>query len=232
MTDINDGFSPGKSQLNFTIRPEAQSLGLTAMELGRQMRDTFWGAEAIRQQRGRNMIRVVVRLPREERTSEYDIEELLIRTPDGGEIPLSQAAEIRRGKSYTSISRTDGRRTVHVTADVEAGVTSGQKVIASLMKKEIPDLTAHYPGLSYSFEGEERQGRESMKSLGEGFVIALLVMYVIIAIPFKSYIQPLAVLSAIPFGIVGAIIGHVIMGYSLSLISMMGLLAAVRRGGE
>ncbi|WP_207680220.1 efflux RND transporter permease subunit [Desulfonema magnum] len=223
--DINDGFATGKSQLNFTIRPEAQSLGLTAMELGRQMRNTFWGAEAIRQQRGRNMIRVVVRLPREERTSEYDIEELLIRTPGGGEMPLSQAAEITRGKSYTAISRTDGRRTVHVTADVVASVTSARKVIASLMKKEISDLMTHYPGLSYSLEGAERQGRESMKSLGEGFVIALLVMYVLIAIPFKRYIQPLAVLSAIPFGIVGAIIGHVIMGYSLSLVSMMGLLA-------
>ncbi len=225
VTDIDDGFSGGKPQLNFTIKPEAQSLGLTALALGRQMRSIFWGAEAIRQQRGRDMIRVVVRLPEAERTSEYDIEELLIRTPDGGEIPLSQAAEVERGRSYTVISRADGRRIVHVTADVEPGVTTGRKVSASLKEKELPALVKRYPGLSHSFEGAQRKGSESMQSLFEGFAIAVLVMYVIIAIPFKSYIQPLAVMSAIPFGFVGALIGHLIMGYDLSLISLMGLLA-------
>ena len=225
VTDIDDGFSSGKPQLNFTIRPEAQSLGLTALELGRQMRNTFRGSEALRQQRGRDMIRVVVRLPEEERISEYDIEEFLIRTPDGGEIPLSQAAEIVRGTSYTSITRTEGRRTIHVTADVETGVTTGRKVTASLKKKELPDLMRNYPGLNYSLEGAQRQGSESMKSLFEGFVIAIMVMYVLIAIPFKSYIQPIVVISAIPFGFLGAMIGHLIMGYNLSLISMMGLLA-------
>lgn len=225
VTDIDDGFSAGKPQLNFTIRPEGQSLGLTALELGRQMRNTFWGSEALRQQRGRDMIRVMVRLPEEERISEYDIEEFLIRTPNGGEIPLAQAAEIDRGTSYTSISRTEGRRTVHVTADVETGVTTGRKVSASLMKKEIPELMKRYPGLNYSLEGAQRQGSESMKSLFDGFIIAVMVMYVLIAIPFKSYIQPLAVISAIPFGFLGAMIGHLIMGYNLSLISLMGLLA-------
>jgi len=225
VTDINDGFADGKPQLNFTIRPEAQSLGITALELGRQMRNTFRGAEALRLQRGRDTVRVVVRLPEKERKSEYDIEELLIRIPGGGELPLSQAAEVTRGKSYTSISRTEGRRIVHVTADVEQNVTTGRKVSDSLREKEIPELMRRYPGLSYSLGGAQKQGQESMRSLLDGFGIALMVMYVLIAIPFKSYVQPLAVLSAIPFGIVGAIIGHLIMGYSLSLISMMGLLA-------
>ncbi|MDM8522274.1 efflux RND transporter permease subunit [Desulfococcaceae bacterium HSG8] len=225
VSDINDGFSEGKLQLSFTIKPEAQSLGLTAMELGRQIRNNFWGAEALRQQRGRDMIRVMVRLPEAERQSEYDIEELIIRTPGGGEMPLFRAAEIERGTSYTSIFRTDGRRTVNVTADVDQKVTTGEKVSDALLQNELPRLVQHYPGLNYSFEGAQRQGKESVQSLLEGLTMAVLVMYVLIAIPFKSYIQPVVVLSAIPFGFVGAAIGHLIMDYHLSLISLMGLLA-------
>ncbi len=225
VTDIDDGFAEGKLQLNFRIRPEAESLGITAEELGRQTRSAFWGVEALRQQRGRDMIRVMVRLPRGERLSEYDIENLLIRTPQGGEIPIYRAAEVERGRSFTAIQRTDARRTIHVTAEVDEQATTGRKVIASLEKEVLPPLIRDYPGLSYSFEGAQRQGRESLSGLFKGFAVAVLVMYVLIAIPFKSYAQPLIVLSAIPFGLVGALIGHLIMGYNVSLISMMGLLA-------
>ncbi len=225
VVDIDDGFAAGKPQFDLSIRPEAESLGLTPLELGRQIRYTFWGAEALRQQRGRDTVQVMVRLPQAERTSEQDVEQLIIRTPQGGEIPLSAAAEVRRGSSYTSITRTDGRRTIHVTADIEEKVTGGGKVIASLTAGELPALMDRYPGLHYSLEGAEREGRDSMRSLFKGFAIALMVMYVLIAIPFNSYIQPVMVLSAIPFGFIGAVAGHMIMGYSLSLISMMGLLA-------
>lgn len=225
VTDIDDGVAEGKPQLNFKVRPEARSLGITAAELGRQTRNAFWGAEALRQQRGRDTVRVMVRLPESERESEYDIESLLIRTPDGGEIPLYQAAEVERGRSYTAIYRTDGRRTLSVTAEVDEKVTNGNKVLSALREEELPRLIRDFPGLSFSFEGAARQGRESMTGLFKGFAVALLVMYVLIAIPFKSYVQPVIVLSAIPFGLVGAVIGHMIMGYSLSIISMMGLLA-------
>ena len=225
VTDIDDGVAEGKPQLNFKVRPEAQSLGITAAELGRQTRNAFWGAEALRLQRGRNTVRVMVRLPESERESEYDIQSLLIRTPDGGEIPLFQAAEVERGRSYTSIQRTDGRRTLSVTADVDGNVTTSAKVLSALREQELPRLMRDFPGLSFSFEGEARQGRESMVGLFKGFAVAILVMYVLIAIPFKSYVQPFIVLSAIPFGLVGAVIGHMVMGYSLSIISMMGLLA-------
>jgi multidrug efflux pump subunit AcrB len=223
--DIDDGVSEGKPQLNFRVRPEARSLGITAAELGRQTRHAFWGVEALRQQRGRDTVRVMVRLPASERKSEHDIRSLLIRTSDGGEIPLFQAAEVERGRSYTTIRRTDGRRTIGVTADVDEKATTGAEVLAALREGELPQLVRDFPGLSFDFEGEARQGRESMVGLFKGFAVALLVMYVLIAIPFKSYVQPLIVLSAIPFGLVGAVIGHMVMGYSLSLISMMGLLA-------
>ena len=223
--DIDNGFSSGKPQLNFTLNPEADSLGITAENLGRQLRSAYWGVEALRQQRGRDMIRVVLRLPEAERTSEYDIENLILTTPEGGEIELFRAADIRRGKSYSSINRTDGKRTVHVTANVIPRMANARQIIASVEKSELKNLLEMYPGLSYIFGGMERMGIEAMENLFQGFIIALMAMYVLIAIPFNSYLQPLIVLTAIPFGLVGAIIGHLAMGYDLSIVSMMGLVA-------
>ena len=223
--DIDNGFSSGKPQLNFTLKPEADSLGITAEILGRQLRSAYWGVEALRQQRGRDMIRVVLRLPETERGSEHDLEKLILHSPDGGEIELFRAAHIVRGKSYSSINRTDGKRTVHVTANVMPKVANARQVIASVEKNELKKLLERYPGLSYIFGGMERMGIEAMENLLRGFIIALMTMYVLIAIPFNSYLQPLIVLTAIPFGLVGAIVGHLAMGYDLSIVSMMGLVA-------
>jgi multidrug efflux pump subunit AcrB len=222
--DIDDGFSPGKQQLDFRILPEGRSLGLTAREVARQVRSAFYGAEALRQQRGRNEIKVMVMLPAAQRVSEYDIEQLLIHTPAGGDVPLRQVAEVSRSRAYTSIERRDGRRTVEVTADVEPRRATSQ-VLANLKANVLPQLTRDYPGLTYGFEGQQADMRDSMASLMGGFVIAMIVIYALLAIPFRSYIQPVIVMAAIPFGLVGAVIGHMIMGYSLSIISMMGLVA-------
>ena len=224
LKDIDDGFSPGKQQLDFRLLPEGRSLGLTAREVARQVRSAFYGAEALRQQRGRNEIKVMVMLPASQRVSEYDIEQLLIHTPAGGDVPLRQVAEVARSRAYTSIERRDGRRTVNVTADVEPRRATSQ-VLATLKADTLPRLARDYPGLSYDFEGQQADMRESMASLMGGFVIAMIVIYALLAIPFRSYIQPVIVMVAIPFGLVGAVIGHIIMGYSLSIISMMGLVA-------
>ena len=223
--DIDDGFAGGKPQLNYKITPEARSLGLTASEIGRQMRNNFLGAEVLKQQRGRDDITVRVRLPENERNSEHSVEELLIRTPGGGEIPLSRAAQVTRGTSYTSIKRTDGRRTVHVVSDLDYVVADSRKILPALENNELVKLMQEYPGLTYAIEGAEKEGQESLQSLFTGFIFALLVIYALIAIPFKSYVQPIVVLSAIPFGFIGSLIGHMMMGYSMSLVSMMGLLA-------
>jgi multidrug efflux pump subunit AcrB len=166
----------------------------------------------------------MVMLPESQRISEYDIEQLLIRTPAGGYVPLHQVAEVTRSRAYTSIERRDGRRTVEVTADVEPRRATSQ-VLATLRADTLPRLVRVYPGLTYDFEGRQADMRESMASLMGGFVIAMLVIYALLAIPFRSYIQPIIVMAAIPFGFVGAVIGHIIMGYSLSIISMMGLVA-------
>ncbi len=223
--DINDGFEQGKPQLDMTIRPEARSLGVTATDMGRQVRNAFYGARAFRQQRGRDEIWVMVRLPEEERESEYDIEELVILTNNGGEIPLTEAVNIDRGRAYTVINRRDGRRVVNVTADVELGVANAGNILASLQEKVLPGLLERHAGLQYSLEGEQREQRETLSSLSTGFLLAQIGIFALLAIPFKSYIQPLVVMTAIPFGMIGAIAGHVIMGYDLSVISMMGIVA-------
>ena len=223
--DINDGFALGKEQLDFQLKPAARSLGLTEFGLARQLRSAFYGAEAVRQQRGRDEIRVFVRRPLSERQSEFAIETLLIRTPQGGEIPLAEAAEIKRGRAYTSIIRQNGRRLVHVTADIDTKVTTANDVIPNLREEVLPKIKANYPGLSFSFGGESRDQAESMGALGSGLAFALLVMFGLMAIPFRSYVQPLIVMSAIPFGVVGAVLGHVLMDYSISLISVMGIVA-------
>jgi len=222
--DIDDGYTPGKQQLDFSIKPEGQSLGLTSAEVARQVRNAFSGAEALRQQRGRNEVTVRVRLPERERISEYHVESLMIRTPAGTFVPLMEIADVERGRAYTTISRRDARRTVTVSANVEPiGETS--QVQAALNSTILPALAREYPGLSYGYQGRQADMQESLQSLVGGFVLALLLIYFLLAIPFRSYSQPFIVMLAIPFGVVGAIMGHLLMGYNLSLMSMMGMVA-------
>jgi multidrug efflux pump subunit AcrB len=224
LKDIDDGFAVGKPQLSFKIRPEGRSLNIAPMDLGRQVRGAFYGAEALRQQRGRDEVKVMVRLPKSERKSEHDVETLLLRTATGGEIQLFEAATVIRGRAYTEINRADGRRVIDVTADMEEG-HDPQAVMGEIRKAVMPALMADFPGLSYSLEGEERERRESFGALGIGFLLAMIVIYAMLAIPLHSYIQPVIIMVAIPFGIVGAVLGHMIMGYDLSLMTMMGLVA-------
>jgi len=223
--DIDDGFTPGKPQLDFKIRPEARSLGITAVDLGRQVRSAFYGAEAIRQQRGRDEVKVMVRLPEADRKSEFNVEELLVRTRYGGEIPLTEAADIERGRAYTEIKRADGRRVINVTADIVPGEANANTLLADIRRDELPELMARYPGLRYSLEGEQREQVETMGYLVRGFILALVVIFAMLAIPLGSYVQPLVIMVAIPFGFVGAVVGHMIMGYELNLISGMGVVA-------
>ena len=222
--DVDDGFQLGKQQLDFAIKPEGKSLGLTAQSVARQVRNAFYGSQVLRQQRGRNEIRVMVRLPREERISEYNLNELMLFSPSGIQIPLREAVEVKRSRAYPEINRRDGRRVIQVTADVTPR-SKVDELIGGLKKKELPDLVSKYSGLIYSFEGRAAERRKSLGSLKVGFVLAMMAIFSLLAIPFRSYIQPLIVMTSIPFGIIGAVIGHVIMGYSLSLVSMFGIVA-------
>ncbi|MFO7556564.1 MAG: efflux RND transporter permease subunit [Desulfobacterales bacterium] len=222
--DIDDGFAPGKQQIDFQIKPEARSLGLRSREVARQVRHAYYGAEALRQQRGRNEIKVMVRLPKGERISEYNLEEMILRTPAGNEIPLRSAVTINRGRAYTDINRRDGRRIVTVEADVHPRSKAGQ-VLESLTSETLLALQEKYPGLTYSFEGRQADRRESVDSLMRGLMVALMIIFAMLAVPLNSYIQPIIIMAAIPFGIIGAVIGHLIMGYSLSVLSMFGVVA-------
>ncbi len=224
VVDIDDGFSPGKQQIDFKIKPEGRSLGLTSREVARQVRNAYYGAEALRQQRGRNEVKVKVRLPKAERVSEYNLEEMILLTPSGKEIPLREAVRLNRGRAYTTIDRRDGRRIVTVSADARPRSQADQ-ILSTLKAEILPNLKQKYTGLTYSFEGRQADRRESMGALFKGLLMALLVIYAMLAVPFNSYIQPMIIMLAIPFGIVGAITGHLIMGYSLSVISMFGLVA-------
>lgn len=222
--DVNDGYAPGKPQLDFIIKPDAYSLGLTPAAIGRQVRSRFYGAEALRLQRGRHEVKVMVRLPEKERQTEQSIEKLLIHTPGGGEIPLGEAATVIRGRAYITIKRKDGVRVLHVTSDVNPPSAKGP-IILALEQKILPAFKKKYPDLSWSLEGEQRETKDSMKSLGKNFIIALIAIFVMLGVIFRSYIQPLIVMISIPFGIVGAVIGHLIMGYNLSVVSMLGITA-------
>ncbi|MDP8243802.1 MAG: efflux RND transporter permease subunit [Candidatus Hinthialibacter antarcticus] len=225
VTDINDGFSEGKPQYDLQLKDEARSLGVTAADLAAQLRSAFYGARAFRQQRERDEIWVMVRLPEEERSSIFDIENYLIRTPGGGEIPLKEAAVVTRGRSYTSIKRVDGNRVVNITADCTPGLANPSQVLSDIEANVLPGVLAKYQGLGYSLEGQQAEQRETMGGLMIGFLFAQLAIFSMLAIPFRSYIQPIIVMSAIPFGIIGAIGGHLIMGYDMSIVSMFGLVA-------
>ncbi len=222
--DVNDNYNKGKAQFDFKLLPEGRELGLTPNEVGRQLRDAFYGALAMRQLRETNEIEVRVKLPLEERQDIYHLEEFVIRTPEGVEVPLYDVVSLVEGEAFTSINRRDGRRVITVSMDVEpkSAIT---RVLASIKADVLPQLRADYPGITWSFEGSQAEMRESTRALWGGFAIALLVMYALLAIAFNNYVQPLIVMSAIPFGIVGAVIGHIILGYDLSLISLMGVIA-------
>jgi multidrug efflux pump subunit AcrB len=165
-----------------------------------------------------------VRLPPEERVAEHDVEELMLRTPGGRDVPLREMTRVRRGRAYTGIDRRNGRRTVTVSANATPPQVA-EIVLADLKQDALVRLRQKYPGLAVSFEGRQAEFRESVRSLLLGFVYAMFAIYALLAIPFRSYAQPLIIMVSIPFGIVGAVIGHVIMGYSLSLISVMGIVA-------
>jgi len=223
--DITDSFEEGKLEIRLNLKPEARLLGVTLDDLGRQVRSGFYGAEVLRIQRGRDEVRVMVRYPGGERLSTADVENMMIRTGDGSEVPFGLVATVEEGRGYASISRVDRMRTVDVRADVDQKVTNAGQVQRSLQADFLPGLLEEFPGLVVSFEGEERDRIESMQSLMKGFLVALLLIYALLAVLFRSYSQPIIIMTAIPFGLLGAVLGHIIMGMDLTLLSIFGVVA-------
>ena len=214
VSDVNDSFREGKQEIKLDILPAAQALGLTLDDLSKQVRQAFYGEEAQRVQRGRDDIRVMVRYPESARRSLADLENLRIRTPNGGEVPFYAVARAELGRGFATIKRADRNRVINVTSDVDAKIVAAGDIIAELERDFLPVLAADYPGLTYSLEGEQAEQAESFGGLVSNYVVALCIIYALLAIPLKSYVQPIIIMAVIPFGLVGAIAGHWVMYFA------------------
>ncbi len=222
--DIVDSLDRGRSEIQFKIKPEAEQFGITVGDLARQVRQAFYGNEVQRIQRGRDEVRVFVRYPKEERQTLATLETMRVRNAAGTEIPLASVAGMTVGRSFTSIRRVDRNRSINLTADVEKGVVD-VGAIKEELRTFIDTLLRDYPGVRWSFEGEDKAAREAGAATKWGAMFLLLAIYTMLAVPFRSYLQPFIVLTAIPFGIVGAVLGHMLHGLPLSMLSVFGLLA-------
>ena len=223
--EVADSFRTARAEMRLDIRPAAETLGLRRQDLGRQVRQAFYGEEAQRIQRGRDDIRVMVRYPRDDRRSLGTLENMRIRTPDGGEVPFGQVARLEAARGLTSIARVDGSRTVDLTASVDPQVASAAQIVADLRERLLPEVLADFPGVRHSFEGAQAEQQDTMGALGTGFGLALVAIFALLAIPLRSYVQPIIVMAAIPFAFVGALWGHLLLGLALSFTSMFGLVA-------
>ncbi|XOV88992.1 MAG: efflux RND transporter permease subunit [Pseudomonadota bacterium] len=234
--DLTDSFRSGKQEVKLDILPEAKPLGLTLNDLARQVRQAFYGEEAQRIQRGTDDVRVMVRYPEEERRSLANLEEMRIRTPNGHEVPFLSVAETDYGKGYSAIRRQDQQRIVTVTGDVNRTLVTPEEVMAAVGRglcapgTELGNRTRacrnpDFPGVTYSLGGEQEERSKAMGSIFGTVPLALLCIYALLAVPLKSYMQPLVIMSVIPFGAVGAIVGHFIMGWNLIFFSMLGIIA-------
>ena len=222
--DIRDDNNSGKTELKLKLRPEARSYGITLQGLASQIRGAFFGAEALRVQRGREEVKVYVRLPKEERNTIDDLANYWIRTPGGEFIPLWEVAEIEPGLSPTTINRRNGKRIVTVTADTDTSVITGNEIIDYMEQNAFPEILRNTSTVEFSLGGENRQVAELLPVLLSNLAMAMFAIYVLLAIPFRSYIQPVIVMSAIPFAWIGALFGHYVMGFNMSIVSLFGVI--------
>ena len=222
--DITDTFASGKQELILEIKPAAEQLGLSLADLSSQVRQAFFGFEVQTIQRDRDDVRVVVRYPLSERQSLDNLQTMMIRTADGSNVPFSEVADANIGRGFSSITRVDRKRTVSIEADIDKENTDIEAIKRELLE-DMPEILASFPDISFSLEGEAAEQRDSFGSLRIGILFVLAVVYTLLAIPLRSYVQPIMVMLVIPFGVVGAILGHVIMGMNLSIMSYMGMLA-------
>jgi len=222
---IRSDFSPGKNEIQLSLKPEARTLGLTVDDLARQVYTGYYGEEALRLQRGRNDIKVKVRYTANERNRISDFEKIRIRTRSGHEIPLTSVANIEFSPGYSTIIRTNGMRRVAVSAGVDTQKANANEIISDLNTTYFSELIDRYPDLIISLQGEQKKMRESFGSLYVGFPLAVIGIFIIIATMFRSYLQPFVILFTIPFGIIGAVIGHLVLGYNLSMMSIFGMVA-------
>ena len=223
--DIRSSLNVGGEEIKLDIKPQAESLGLSMATVGRQVRQAFYGEEAQRIQRGKNEIKVMVRYPEEDRTSIDNLESMRIRNSNGDEIPFSSVATASFGKAYSSIIRENGIRVVTVSADADSSIVEPRRVIADITENFIPEMKDRFPQLEFDLEGSSSETVKLVQELTNASIAALFLIYILIAIPLKSYLQPLIIMSVIPFGLIGAVIGHIVLNEAISMFSLFGLVA-------
>ncbi len=225
VVDISDSFRSGKQEVKLKLKPEARHYGVSLRDLGAQVRHAFYGYEAQRIQRGGDDLRVMVRYPQAERAAFGAIEQMFIRTPTGSAVPFSDIAEAEIGQGFTTISRVNGERVITVTAEVLRDKITPEQVLTGVLNKHLPKILETHPGVTFGLSGEAEDRAESMSSLGAYALLALLVIYALLAIPLQSYLHPLVIMSVIPFGAIGAIFGHFVMDVDLTFLSVLGIVA-------
>ena len=223
--DISDSYRAGKQELVVRVRPEAESLGLTQADLGTQVRHAFYGAEAQRVQRGRDDMRIMVRYPESDRHSLDNYNQLYIRLPNGAEVPIETVASAQLSAGNATIRRVDGQRTINVTAYADRTRIAPESVLRLIESQHIPRLESQYPGTKFSLAGEAEERASALSGLARTSLLALIIIYTLLAVPLKSYLQPLVVMASIPFGFIGAVLGHFILGYDLVFFSILGIVA-------
>ena len=225
VSQVQHDFRPGKNEIRLELKPNARTLGLTVNDLARQVFAGYYGEEALRLQRGRDDIRVRVRYPEDERKELSQLNAIRIRTPQGYEVPLKSVANLSYGPGYAGITRTNGQRRVEVSAEVDTNRANTTEIVDELESGFFDELLARHYGVSLSLQGAKRDTAESMGSLFVGFPLALVGIFVIIATIFRSYVQPMVIMLTVPFGIIGALFGHLVMGFDVTIISMFGIVA-------
>jgi multidrug efflux pump subunit AcrB len=223
--DIYNSQGTGGREIQISLKPYASQIGISLADVGRQVRQAFYGEEVQRIQRGVDRVKVMVRYPKDERDSVASLENLLIRTKSGQAIQIGQVADIKLGQGLSTISRTDRKRTVDVTADVDSSKVQTGTVVSDITDNFIPKLLEQYPQVEFDLGGSTKEENTLIMRTMIGFAAALFLIYGLLAVPLRSYVQPLVIMSVIPFGFIGAVIGHILFGISLNMLSILGLVA-------
>ena len=223
--DISDNFKPGKQEKKIRVKQGARSIGVTMRGLAKQVRQAFYGEEVLRIQRGREDVKVMVRYADKQRSSLSGFEEMRIRTSDGHEIPIEEVADITHGRAYSIINRVDRSRSVTVVSDIDETTANASRIVADLKANFLPKLVERHPGVNFDLEGQEKRTRESLDNLKIGYLLAMMGIFLLLASQFRSYIQPVIIMMAIPFGLIGAVFGHLVMGMEFTIVSLFGIVA-------
>jgi multidrug efflux pump subunit AcrB len=223
--DVQDDSRVGNWEFQISVKDRAQSLGITLERIAQTVRSAYYGAESKRVQRGRHEVKIMVRLPEEDRTSISQLGELYVRGDDGEQYPISEVADLEVKRGYAEINRLDQKRSITISADLDEHEANAEETIAAFKSQWLDGKLKDHPRLSVNWEGQAEQTRESMNSLFRGFVVSMAAIYFLLALQFRSYFQPFMIMFVIPFGLIGAIAGHFVMGLDIALFSMFGLVA-------